>query len=312
MDYKDYYKILGVDRKASGEEIKRSYRKLALKYHPDRNQGDKKAEEKFKEINEAYQVLSDKEKRAHFDQLGSAYSSWQQRDARGGFNWDEWTTGTQGGGIHVEYSGGMGDFSDFFSSIFGGMGGFSEVPNVGPSGRGGRRVRRGGRSRKYEHEVQISLHEAHNGSSRQVEINDRRLEVKIPAGARSGTKIRMQGIGPMGPNGQPSDVFLVLKVSPDPRFKRKGNHLYTDINIDLYTAVLGGKVTVTTLGREVLLNIPAGTQTGQTFRLNKRGMPYLKKADKTGDLLVKVEVSIPKKLSSEQKALFEQLAKLQS
>lgn len=310
MEYKDYYKILGVDRKASDEDIKRKYRKLALKYHPDRNQGEKEAEEKFKEINEAYQVLSDKDKRAHFDQLGSAYSNWQQRDARGGFNWDEWTTRTHGGGINVEYSGEMGDFSDFFSSIFSGLGGFNDGPNLDPTRRGGRRVRRGGGPQQYEHEVQISLHEAYNGSSRQVEINGRRLEVKIPAGARSGTKIRMQGVGPKSPNGKPSDVFLKLKVSPDPRFKRKGNQLYSDIDLDLYTAVLGGKISVSTLGKDVLLNIPAGTQSGQTFRLSNRGMPYLKQPDKSGDLMVKVKVSIPKDLTSEEKALFEKLAKL--
>ncbi len=308
MEYQDYYKTLGVERKASADEIKSAYRKLALKYHPDRNQGDKQAEEKFKAINEAYQVLSDDEKRAHYDQLGSAYSSWERGGGRGGFDWGKW--GGQGGpaGTRVEYSGdlsdlfGGGGFSDFFSSIFGGMGAAS---NVDPRGQ---RMRAGARQPSYEHEVDISLHEAYNGSTRQVDLNGRKLNVKIPAGARTGTKVRMKAVGPTGPAGQPSDVYLKIKVSPDPRFRRKGNDLHVDIPIDLYTAVLGGEVKVATMGKDVLLKIPAGTQPNQSFRITGKGMPELKNPKKSGNLFVKAKVSLPKKLSSKEKELFEKLA----
>jgi curved DNA-binding protein len=305
MDYKDYYEILGVDRKADADEIKSAYRKLALKYHPDRNPSDKSAEEKFKEINEAYQVLSDDEKRAHYDRLGSAYSSWQQRGAPGGFNWGEWTRGAPGG-MHVEFEGDLGDlfgggFSDFFSQIFGGFG----MGSMGRQGAPRQQV-----PQKYETEMVISLHEAYNGSTRQVKINDRRFDVRIPKGARSGTKLRLKGAGPPGPRGQASDVYLVVKVSPDPRFDRKRDRLYTDVSIDLFTAVLGGEATVPTMSGNVVLNIPPGTQSGQTFRLKGRGMPDLNQKSKYGDLFAKIQVDIPKKLTSKQRDLFEQLAKL--
>lgn len=307
MDYKDYYKILGVDRKADADEIKSAYRKLALKYHPDRNPDDKSAEEKFKDINEAYQVLSDTDKRAHYDQLGSAYSNWQQRGAPGGFNWSEWTRGAPGG-MHVEFEGDLGDlfgggFSDFFSQIFGGFG-------MGGSPVGRQGTRRQQFPQQYETEMVISLHEAYNGSMRQVKINDRRFDVRIPKGARSGTKLRLKGAGPPGPGGQASDVYLVIKVSPDPRFDRKGDRLHTDLSIDLYTAVLGGEVTVPTLSGDVVLNIPPGTQPGQTFRLKGRGMPDLNQKNRYGDLFAKVQVDLPKKLTSKQRELFKQLARL--
>jgi curved DNA-binding protein len=305
MDYKDYYEILGVDRKSDSDEIKRAYRKLAMKYHPDHNPDDKQSEEKFKEINEAYQVLSDSEKRAHYDRLGSAYSSWEQRGAPGGFNWGEWTRGAPGG-MHVEFEGDLGDlfgggFSDFFSQIFGGFG----MGSMGRQGAPRRQV-----PQKYETEMVISLHEAYNGSTRQVKINDRRFDVKIPKGARSGTKLRLKGAGPQGPGGQVSDIYLVVKVSPDPRFDRKGDRLYTDISIDLYTAVLGGEITIPTLSGDVVLQIPPGTQPDQRFRLKGRGMPNLKQKSKHGDLFANIEVELPKKLTPQQRKLFEQLAKL--
>lgn len=304
MDYKDYYDTLGVSREADGEEIKRAYRKLALEYHPDRNPDDKGAEEKFKEINEAYQVLSDEEKRAHYDRLGSAYHSWQQGGAPGGFDWGQWYT-DQPGGVRVEYrdlgdlfGGGMGGFSDFFTNIFGGMGGFSTPPNVDL--RGGPRRQR---PQAYEQEITVSLQEAFSGSSRRVEINGRRLDVRIPAGARTGTKIRMKGVGPNN-----SDIYLKIKVAADPRFKRKGNDLLTDVNVNLFTAVLGGEVRVATLNGEVMLNIPAGTQPEQQIRLKGKGMPNLKDKTKQGDLFARVKVKIPKKLSDRQKSLFEELS----
>jgi curved DNA-binding protein len=305
MDYKDYYEILGVDRKSDSDEIKSAYRKLALKYHPDRNPDDKQAEEKFKEINEAYQVLSDTEKRAHYDQLGSAYSSWQQRGAPGGFNWGEWTRGTPGG-MHVEFEGDLGDlfgggFSDFFSQIFGGFG----MDSMGRQSAPRQQV-----PQRYETEMVISLHEAYNGSTRQVKVNNRRFDVKIPKGASTGMKLRLKGAGPRGPRGQVSDIYLVVKVSPDPRFERKRDRLYTDVSVDLTAAVLGGETVVSTLSGDVVLQIPPGTQPGQTFRLKGRGMPNLKQKTKYGDLFVTIDVELPKKLTPQQRKLFEQLAKL--
>ncbi len=309
MEYKDYYKILGVDRNAPEQEIKRSYRKLAMKYHPDRNQGDKQAEEKFKEINEAYEVLSDKEKRARYDQLGESYTQWQQRGGSGSnFNWDDWISqaARQGGGraqqVNVEDLEdlfGSGGFSDFFSSIFGGMGQTRSSTRREPR-----------RPQAYEQPVTISFDEAFRGTERVLQLEDRRLEVKIPAGAKTGTKVRVASAGPAGPNGQHSDIYLVIQVTPDPRFERKGNDLYSETVVDLYTAVLGGKVNVNTPGGNVVLTIPAGTQPGQMIRLGGRGMPLLREADKSGDLYVRVKVQLPRKLNDEQRALFEKLAQL--
>ena len=305
MEYKDYYKTLGVEKDADGEEIKRAYRKLALKYHPDRNQGDKKSEEKFKEINEAYQVLGDAEKRAHYDRLGSAYNNWQQGGARGGFDWSEWMRGSgQGGapgGVRVEYVDnledlfgmGGGGFSDFFNQVFGGLGGFGRM----------RQQPSQSQPQEYQAEMVISLHEAYNGSTRRIKINGRNFEVKVPQGARTCTKLRLKGAGP----GR-HDLYLSLKVTPDPRFERKGDRLYTDIVIDLYTAVLGGEVKVPTLSGDVLLKIPPGTQPAQTFRLKRRGMPNLKNTKLQGDLFVNTQVEIPDRLSREQRRLFTQLA----
>ena len=309
MEYKDYYKILGVEKDADADEIKSAYRKLALKYHPDRNQNDKKAEEKFKEINEAYQVLGDTEKRARYDQLGSAYQSWERSGQQGGFNWGQWANQGTPGGVHVEYVDnledifgfGGGGFSDFFTQIFGSMGGYS-----GASARRTRQPRQARQQapQKYETEMVISLHEAYNGSSRTIKINERKFEVKVPKGARSGTKLRLKGAGPGG-----ADVYLTLKVTPDPRFERKGDRLYTDVLVNLYTAVLGGEVKVPTLSGDVMLKVPAGTQPGTSMRLKGRGMPDLKDIKKNGDLIVNLQVIIPDKLTAEEKRLFEQLAK---
>lgn len=304
MDYKDYYKTLGVGRQASQDEIKKAYRKLALQFHPDRNPNNKDAENQFKEVNEAYQVLGDAEKRAHYDRLGADYSRWQQAGGRGGFNWGQWSTGGSGN-VRVEYSGDMGDlfgqmggFSDFFQQIFGGMGG----------GFGQAQRRQATRPQAYEQPVTISLEEAYRGGTRLMQLDGKRLEVKIPAGARSGTKIRMAGAGPSGRNGQASDIFLVVDVAADPRFTRDGDDLTTEVTTDLYTAVLGGEVRVPTLEGEVLLKVPAGTQPGQSIRLKGKGMPRLKSTER-GDLFASIKVRIPKELSAEERDLFEALAK---
>jgi len=291
MDYKDYYQSLGVSRTAGPDEIRKEYRKLAMKYHPDRNPNDKQAEEKFKEINEAYQVLSDPQKRARYDQLGSAYSSYQRGGgAPGGFNWDQWRTA--GGGQQVNFDdlfGGAGGFSDFFSAIFGGMGSGQPI-NVESR-----------RPQTYEQTLPISLQEAFTGSTRILEGGGRRVQVKIPAGAKTGTKIRVSGAGPGG-----ADLYLKVNVEHDPRFERDGDNLQAPVAVDVFIAILGGEVEVETMTGKVKLTIPAGTQPEQLIRIAGRGMPHLKDPERKGDLLVRVKVRIPRNLSAEQKALLAQ------
>ncbi len=317
MEYKDYYKILGVDRNASAEEIKKAYRQLALKYHPDRNPGDKAAEEKFKEINEAYQVLSDPEKRAKYDQFSASYQRWQATGGQAPFDWESW--GAAPGGVRVEFRdlddllGGIGGFSDFFRNLFGGFGGMDFSDMGAAQSRGGytgaSTSRRHKRPRAYEQPIAIALQEAYHGSVRHIAVNGRRLEVKIPPGARTGTRIRLPEAVPL-PDGTKADLYLVVEVMPDPRFEVKGHDLHTEVTVDLYTAVLGGEVTVPTPGGDVILTIKPGTQPGQVYRLRGRGMPYLKNPDRHGDLFVHVKVTIPKDLTPRERQLFEELARL--
>ena len=303
MEYKDYYKVLGVDRNADDAEIKRVYRQLALKYHPDKNPGDKQSEERFKEINEAYEVLGDPEKRRKYNQLGASYRAWERTGSRpGGFDWSQWTQGAPGG-TRVEF-GDLGDlfgssFSDFFNSIFGG------VPGQQPGGYGRAQVR----GRDLEQPVSISLTEAHHGTARILQHNRRKLEVKIPPGAKTGTKIRIMGKGQQA-SGGPGDLFLKVKVENDPRFERKNDNLYTEIDVDLYIAVLGGEEIVPTLAGPVILTIPPGSQQGQSFRLRNRGMPIIRNPQSFGDLFVKIEIIIPENLSPEEQDLFKRLAAL--
>jgi len=315
MEYKDYYKLLGVDRKASEDEIKRAYRKLALKYHPDRNPGDKGSEEKFKEINEAYQVLSDPTKRSRYDQLGDSYTHWQQRGAPGGFNWEEWYTGSPGRTTRVQVEdlegilggAGLGGFSEFFQRIFGGMSDFG-TPYRGEGGY--RRSTAPTPTPSFQHNVTISLLEAYQGTTRRIEMDGRQIEVKIPAGARTGTKVRVAETVPTGAGRQKGDLYLVIDVGKDPRFDRKGDDLYTETPIDLYTAVLGGEVRVPTVSGNVVLSIPGGTQNGQKFRLSGRGMPQLRNPQKRGDLYVTISIETPRKLSAKERELFQELARL--
>jgi curved DNA-binding protein len=312
MNYKDYYKILGVDRKATEPDIKKAYRKLAMKYHPDRNPGNKQAEETFKDINEAYQVLSDTEKRTRYDQLGESYADWQRRGgASNGFNWQDWVArqpqgarGSQGSRVNVNNfqdifsGGGLGGFSDFFTSIFGGP--------MGQPGAGLRGSRRAA-APSYTQPVSISFTEAYKGTERALQAGDHRFEVKIPAGARTGTKIRVAGAGLADGRGQTSDIYLEIEVAEDSRFERKGDDLYTDVAVDLLSAVLGGQANVLTPAGNVLLTIPPGTQPGQTFRLAGRGMPHLKNSKEFSDLYARIKIQIPRELTAKQRALFEQL-----
>lgn len=306
MDYKDYYKILGVERAASADDIRKAYRKLALQHHPDRNPGDKQAEERFKDINEAYQVLSDAQKRARYDQLGSAYSNWQQGGGQpGDFDWSQWFGGQPGsaggpGGVRVEYGDlndlfGEGGFSDFFRSIFGGP------------GRAQTSTRQRRAPAAYQTPVSISLDEAYRGTMRALEGDGRQVKIRIPAGVKTGSKVRAAGAGPDG-----SDLYLIVEVTDDARFERDGDDLRTTAAIGLFTAALGGEASVETLEGTVTLKIPAGTQPEQVFRLAGRGMPRLKSAQSKGDLFVRVKVRIPRDLTDEQKALLEQAARLKT
>ncbi len=304
MEYKDYYQILGVGRESSEKDIKRAYRKLAHQYHPDKNPDNKEAEETFKEINEAYEVLGDPEKRAKYDRLGSSYREWARRGGTpGDFDWSQWASGP--GGVRVEV-GDLGDledlfsggFSDFFNSIFGGGRGFGET------GRTARMPRRG---RDVQHSVTITLEEAYRGTARTLQLNGRRIEVKIPPGAETGTRVRLSGQGEQASAGS-GDLYLVVQVAPDQRFERKGDDLYTHFTTDLYTAVLGGEVEVPTPTDQVVLTIPPHSQPGQTFRLKGRGMPKLRQPAKYGDLYARLHVRLPDKLSPRERELFEELA----
>lgn len=317
MEYKDYYQTLGVNKDASQDEIKKAYRKLARKHHPDVNPGDKGAEETFKGINEAYEVLSDPEKRQKFDQFGA---QWQQYERTGGrsedFDWAQWRA--QPGGARTstrtvtpeefeQMFGGSsaGGFSDFFETLFGSRGrpragGFADQEYYQP------RPRRG---RDSEHTVQITLEEACHGTTRALQWEGgRQIEAKIPRGVRNGSRLRLSGQGQPGANGgSPGDLYLKIEVAPRPGFQREGDDLTVTVPVDLYTALLGGEVQVTTLDRTVKLTIPPGTANGKVFRLRALGMPNLRNPDQRGDLYATVHVQLPQDLSQKEEELVQQL-----
>jgi curved DNA-binding protein len=332
MEYREYYDTLGVSKDAGQDEIRRAFRQLAREHHPDVNPDDPEAEERFKEINEAYEVLSDPEKRQKYDRLGADWQRYERAGGRpGGFDWGQWTTGGPGGQqrVHVRhgtpedlediFGGGGSAFSDFFTQVFGGVGGAS--PGAGPQGRtAGPRPRAGGyeyqvrpqRGRDYEQEVEISLREAYQGTTRILQKNGRRLEVKIPPGARTGTRVRVAGEGgPGGGGGETGDLYLRVNVRPGPsgpgQFERDGDDLRTSVPIDLYTAILGGEAEVPTMTGSVMLTIPPGTQNGQVFRLRGKGMPKLRHPEEYGDLYAEVDVQLPVDLTPRERELFEEL-----
>jgi curved DNA-binding protein len=303
MDYKDYYKVLGVERNAGEGDIRKAYRKLAMQYHPDRNPNDKQAEERFKEINEAYQVLSDPKKRSHYDRLGSDYSQWQRRGAPGDFNWGEYVSGYPGGTrVNMDdledLFGGAGGFSDFFRTIFG-RGAEGAAPGAST------RTRARQQAQGYQQELEITLEEAYQGTRRLLQADGKQKQVRIPAGVRTGSKVRVPGVGPNG-----LDLYLIVEVKEDPRFERQGNDLHTTATVSVFTAILGGEAEVETLSGKIKLSVPAGTQPEQVFRLAGLGMPSVKNQNEKGDLFVRLKVQIPKYLSAEQRKLLDEASRL--
>ncbi len=342
MEYRDYYETLGISRSADEKEIKKAFRKLAQQYHPDRNPDDAESEARFKQVNEAYTVLSDPEKRKQYDRFGAQWEQYARAgDAAGGAGMGGGFGGFGGGGAQqvspedleeilrqmglggrggARSSGGRSrggsGYSSFFDTLFGGgMGGGSGMGGAQYDPYGGY----GGAQYGYdpyatqtqqpqstEVPVTVTLEEAYNGTQRRLEDTDgSRFEVNIPRGVKTGSKVRMRGVGG-------GDIILRVTVEPDRRFERDGDNLTVNVPIDLYTAVLGGEVQVPTMDRPVVLTIPPGTQGGKTFRLRKLGMPQLKNPDQRGDLLAEVEITVPTDLSDQEKELFAELRDLRS
>jgi curved DNA-binding protein len=324
MDFKDYYATLGVAKTATEKELKQAYRKLARKHHPDVNPGDQSAESKFKEVNEAYEVLGDPEKRKKYDQLGANWRMYEQAGAgpqQDGGAWNvNFGTGGPGGGRTMteeemrEMFGNADPFSDFFHAFFGGSMGSTDDE---PRSRRGRAARSARQGRDVEQELSLSLEDAYHGTTRRLSIRldgqARTVDVRIPAGVGDGSRVRVPGEGEMGGGGAPSgDLYLRIRQLPHLRFERRGRDLYTKVPVMLMTAVLGGEADALTLdGKTLRLKIPAGTQNGQVFRLKGHGMPVVGKTGETGDLYATVDVELPKTLTTEQRAHFEALQKLE-
>lgn len=303
MKYQDYYKTLGVNKNASEKDIKRAYRRLAREFHPDVNPDNPRAEEHFKQVNEAYEVLSDPDKRAKYDHFGASWQQYQNTGgAPGGFDWSQWVRGGAPGGVHVDFGEGLGGFSDFFNALFGDI-------ERRSSGRGrGMRSRRG---QDLEQAVQITLEEAFHGTRRQLKKDGRRLEVNIPRGVKTGARIRIAGKGNPGVAGMPAgDLYLQVTVAPHAVFTRQGDNLRREADLELYTALLGGQVRVGTLDGTVTLKVPPETQSGRTFRLRGKGMPKLKHPKERGDLYVRVRVQLPRDLNEREKQLLRELANM--
>ncbi len=323
MEYKDYYNILGVPKNADEKAIRKAYRKLARKYHPDLNPNDSVAEEKFKEINEAQEVLMDAEKRKLYDKFGAQWEQYQRAGVDP--NAQDWSQFRQRPrGAQSQYrtvspeefeemfggGGGGAGFSSFFEQMFGGgqargAGGYDDVftqTQARPRSRRGQDI---------EHTVTVSLEEAFHGTTRTLQYEDgKTIDAKIPRGVVTGSKIRLSGQGGTGLNAQAGDLFLIVEVEDHPRFERDGDDLKVNIPVDLYTALLGGKAEVRALHRTVKLSIPAETQNGKTFKLRGLGMPKLRNPEQSGDLYATVMVELPRNLSDKEKALIGQLRDL--
>ncbi|RFM25955.1 DnaJ C-terminal domain-containing protein [Deminuibacter soli] len=302
MAFIDYYKTLGVDKNASTDDIKKAYRKLARKYHPDLNPNDTAAHKTFQQLNEANEVLSDPEKRKKYDQYGENWQHAEQfeqaRQARqqsGSAGWDEQAfSGGAGGGFESESG-----FSDFFESLFGG------------GGRSRSRRNTHYRGQDQSAEFQVSLASAYTTHQQVLTVNGKNIRITIPAGIENGQVIKVKGHGGEGINGGPNgDLYLTFVIPPDPRFTRTGNDLHMTVDLDLYTAVLGGDVVVDTLDGKIKLKVPAETQNGTKTRLKGKGFPVYKKEGEKGDLFITYAVKIPTNLNPQQKELFQQLANM--
>ena len=311
MEYKDYYSILGVPKTASQDDIKKAYRKLARKYHPDLNKDDPQAEQRFKDANEANEVLSDAEKRKMYDQFGSQWQQYQRAGGQPDDFWSQWGAqgrGAQGARGQTRTANPGFDPSDFFESLFGQqMGGRTAGgQTVNFSDLFGQQTQTIRRSRDVEHLIEISLAEAFYGTSRNIQWEDgRSIEAKIPRGAKTGSRVRLKGQGQDG-----GHLYLSIKVQADKQFERDEDDLKTAVPVDLYTAILGGQIDVATIDKTVKLTIPAGTANGKQFRLRGLGMPTLKNPEERGNLYATVEVQLPTNLSEEEKELFEKLKSL--
>jgi DnaJ-class molecular chaperone len=322
VEFKDYYATLGVTKASTDREIKQAYRKLARKHHPDVNPGDKQAELRFKEINEAYEVLGDPAKRKKYDELGANWRLYEQAERQGGPNpfAGQWSVnmggGGAGGGFRTMTQEEMGDlfgdsnpFSDFFTTFFGG-----EPDSRRTAGRGRARQRAG---RDVEHEIELTLEDAFHGTTRRLSLKHggqaRTVDVRIPAGVGDGSRVRVAGEGEHGSGGAASgDLYLRVRLVPHPRFERKGRDLYLNVPVPVATAVLGGEAVVPTLSEKpVRLRIPELTQNGQLFRLKGYGMPKVGgQTEDTGDLYAKVDVQMPTELSPAEREHYEALVKL--
>jgi len=310
MDYKNYYGILGVPPDADRKVIQQTFRQLARKYHPDVNPGNKEAEEKFKAINEAYEVLSDAEKRKKYDELRVQYQQWQQTGGRQqDYDWQNWSA-RPGQGAHVRYGNpedqedlfrGESPYSDFFNSIFG---------QARRSGGGGRSTppspRRG---RDVEYEVDLTLKEAYQGAGRLLEIDGHRIQASIPPGVRTGSRVRLSGKGEPGQNSGPAgDLYLIVNILPNDTFEREGDDLHIDMPVDIFTAIAGGEIHVPTLEQRLILKIPPRTNAGRSFRLRGKGMPHLGDPKTHGDLFALVRLVLPDPLTDREVNSIRELA----
>jgi curved DNA-binding protein len=296
MEYVDYYKILGLDKGASAEDVKKAYRKLARKYHPDVNPNNKEAHKRFQEINEANEVLSDPEKRKKYDQYGK---DWKHAEEFEKARQQQQRQRTYSGGGEEYFGGDEGNFSDFFESLFGGMG-----------AKGARRETKF-RGQDFQAELHLSLREAYTTHQRTITLDGKNIRFTIPAGVEDGQKIRLKGHGAPGRNGGPNgDLYITFVIQDESQFKRLGNDLYTTAEIDLYVAVLGGETTVDTLSGKLKLKVPPGTQNDTRTRVKGKGFPVYKKEGEFGDLYITYKIKIPTNLSEKEKQLFTELSKL--
>jgi len=305
MDFKDYYKILGVDKNTSVDEIKKAYRKLALKYHPDKNPNNKTAEDKFKEINEANEVLSDPEKRKKYDELGSNFNQYRQQGSpEESFDWSRWTSENQRRSSSFsegEAFGSGGEFSSFFESVFGGGGGFSKRSSTKMKGQ------------DYRAEIEVSLEDAYHGTSSRIEVSGKTLQMKLKPGIKNGQVLRIKEKGGPGRNGgTKGDIYLTLIIPLHQHFERREDDLYCNTPVELYTAVLGGKQLIITLKGSIRIDIPAGTDNGKVLRLKGLGMPKFVKANEFGDLYAKINIMLPKNLTEKEIKLFKELQQMRN